>query len=186
MADWNDAVALVVVDVQQGFDDTEYYGDRNNPSCENNIAALLTAWNSQGWPVVYVRHDSEEPRSPLHPSKSSNAFKPILEANSPDLLVVKSAHSAFYGDPDLDGWLRGHGISSLAICGIQTNICCETTARMAADLGYDVMFILDATYTFDVHPPDGQPVRAREIARTTSLNLANGFASVVFTSELTD
>lgn len=38
--------ALLVVDVQQGFDDAAYWGPRNNPACEGNIAALLAAWRA--------------------------------------------------------------------------------------------------------------------------------------------
>ena len=50
-------------------------------------------------------------------------------------------------------WLRDQGIGSIAICGIQTNVCCETTARMGSDLGYDVLFITDATYHLRFGPP---------------------------------
>ena len=39
----------------------------------------------------------------------------------PDLLVSKEVHSAFYGEPDLHAWLQKHGISGVAVCGIQTN-----------------------------------------------------------------
>ena len=98
--------------------------------------------------------------------------------------MTKSVHSAFYGDPDLDAWLKDNGITAVAICGIQTNMCCDTTARMASDLGYDVMFVIDATHTFDIQAPNHQVYRAREIARFTALNLAADFAKVVQTREL--
>ena len=52
--------ALVVVDAQQGFDDP-WWGTRNNPSCDDNIAALAVAWGRLGRPVVHVRHDSSDP-----------------------------------------------------------------------------------------------------------------------------
>jgi nicotinamidase-related amidase len=104
----------------------------------------------------------------------------------PDLLVSKSVHSAFLGQPDLHAWLQEQGIGAVAICGVQTNMCCETTARMASDLGYEVMFVLDATHTFDIEAPNHQVYRAREIARYTGLNLGEGFAKVVQTRELLD
>ena len=53
-----DRTALVVVDVQRGFEDADYWGRRNNPACEANVAALVTAWRDAGRPVVIVRHDS--------------------------------------------------------------------------------------------------------------------------------
>ena len=183
MANWQDATALMVVDVQMGFNDTGYWGERNNPNCELNIGDLIAAWRKQHWPVVFVKHNSTDERSPLHPNHPGNAFKPVMEG-APDLLVEKSTHSAFFGAPDVHGWLQEHGITSVAICGIQTNMCCESTARMASDLGYDVLFIIDATHTFDITPSDGQGIRARDVSRTTQLALDGNFARVVHTKEL--
>jgi nicotinamidase-related amidase len=91
-------------------------------------------------------------------------------------------HSAFHGDVDLDAWLRERGIDAIAVCGIQTNYCCETTARIGSDLGYDVWFVLDATHTFDLAGPDGEVVPAAEIARMTGINLQDAFAEVVTTA----
>ena len=59
-------------------------------------------------------------------------------------------NSAFYGDIDLHAWLTERGIGEIVVCGIQTNMCVETTARMAGNLGYDVTVALDATRTFDL------------------------------------
>lgn len=175
---------MIVIDVQKGFDDTAYWGPRNNPDCEMNIFHLLAAWRDQGWPVVFVRHDSRTPSSPLAPGGRGNEFKDVL-TGEPDLLVVKSVHSAFYGEPDLDAWMKSHGITGVAVCGIQTNMCCETTARMASDLGYDLLFVEDATHTFDIIATN-KTYRAREIARYTSLSLDNEFGRVVRTSDLVD
>ena len=47
VADWNGSTALVVIDVQKGFDDASYWGPRNNPDCEANIGRLITAWRDQ-------------------------------------------------------------------------------------------------------------------------------------------
>ncbi|HHC08831.1 MAG TPA: cysteine hydrolase [Actinobacteria bacterium] len=180
---WDGATALVVVDVQQGFDDTAYWGARNNPDCEANIARLLEAWRDYGWPVVYVRHDSRDPHSPLAPGRPGNAFKEVL-AGEPDLLVTKDVHSAFHGTPDLDGWLRRMDVSGVAVCGIQTNVCCETTARVACDLGYDVLFVVDATHTFDIVASNHKVYRAREVARYSALTIDGEFGRVVYTDEL--
>ena len=78
-ADW----ALVVVDVQQGFDDP-FWGVRNNPDGDRNIAALVDDWASHGRPLVFVRHDSVEGGSPLDPGTPGNELKPYLKAD-PDL-----------------------------------------------------------------------------------------------------
>jgi nicotinamidase-related amidase len=175
--------ALLVIDVQRAFDDDEYWGPRNNPACEANVAALIAAWRDDGRPLVYVRHDSVEPGSPLAPGQSGNAFKDVV-SGEPDLLVTKHVNSAFYGDPDLNGWLQARGIDSIAVCGITTNHCVETTARMGANLGYEVLFALDATCTFDRAGPDGRVMRADELARATATSLHGEFAAVVRTKDL--
>jgi nicotinamidase-related amidase len=176
-------VALIVVDVQQGFDDP-VWGKRNNPDCEQNIAALIEAWRSNGQPIVFVRHDSAEPGSPFTPGQRGNDFQDIV-AGEPDLLVAKSVNSSFHGEPDLAAWLRAEGIERIAVCGIQTNMCCETTARMGGNLGFDVAFALDATHTFDLPDPlNGGVIDADTLARVTAANLHGEFAQVVSTEEL--
>jgi nicotinamidase-related amidase len=177
------ATALIVVDVQQAFDDVDYWGRRNNPACEANVARLIEAWREERRPLVFVRHDSDEEVSPLRPDEPGNAFKPEV-SGEPDLLVTKQVNSAFYGSPDLDAWLRERGISSFALCGITTNHCVETTARMGGNLGYDVLFVLDACATFDREGPDGEVVTAEELTRATAASLHDEFATVVSTHDL--
>ena len=178
----NDRVALVVVDVQQGFDHP-VWGPRNNPACEQNIATLMETWRAKGQPIVYVRHDSSEPESPFTPGQRGNDFQEIL-SGEPDLMVVKSVNSAFHGDPDLATWLRAEGIERIAVCGIQTNMCCETTARVAANLDFEMTFVLDATHTFDLPAHDGGgTISADELARVTASNLDPEFGRVVTTRE---
>jgi nicotinamidase-related amidase len=185
MADWEGAVALVVVDVQKGFDDVSYWGERNNPDCERNVARLIAAWRARRWPIVFVRHDSVVPDSPLRSGSPGNEFKDVIDGE-PDLLVTKSVHSAFLGEPNLDDWLRQHRIAGVVVCGIQTNMCCETTARMASDMGYEVLFVIDATHTFDIAAVEGKILRARELARVTALELDAEFCQVVYTTELVE
>lgn len=182
--------ALVVVDVQQGFEDEEYWGPRNNPEADRNIAELLDAWQASGRPVVFVRHDSQKPDSPLRVGDPGNAFKGYVEerrgkGTGPELFLTKSVNSAFYGTPDLDAWLREAGVRQFVVAGIQTNMCAETTARMGGNLGYEVFFALDATYTFDAVGPWGWKLSADELARATAVTLhGGGFANVVRSEEL--
>lgn len=171
-------VALVVIDVQRGFDDPRF-GRRNNPAAEANIGRLVAAWSDAGRPIVRVRHASVEPGSPLRPDAPGYAFKPVAADLVPALDVVKSVHSAFLGTPDLRGWLGATGLDGVVVCGVQTNRCCETTARWAGDLGYRVFFAADATFTFD----EGGAT-ADEIAAGTVRNLDGHFARVVSTAEL--
>lgn len=168
--------ALIVIDVQRGFDDP-MWGPRNSPHCERHIGRLIDGWREAGQPIVLVRHDSTSPTSPLRPGQPGNGFKPVADIEA-DLLVVKSVNSAFYGAPDLHAWLRSQGIDSVTICGITTNHCCETTARMAGNLGFDTVFVTEATHTFDRMSPDGTRVTADDLARATEANLHGEFATV--------
>lgn len=175
-------IALVVVDVQKGLDDAGHWGPRNNPDCERNISRLLDTWRASSQPIVFVRHNSTDLSSPLHPDAPDNVFKSCI-TGSPDLLVTKTVNSAFYGEPDLHEWLGRRGIHEIAICGITTNHCCETTARMGGNLGYRVCFIIDATHAFDGVALDGSRIPADDIVRVTEANLQGEFADVISTME---
>ncbi|MDH6541192.1 cysteine hydrolase family protein [Streptomyces sp. SPB4] len=178
--------ALIVIDVQKGFDDASFWGPRNNPAAEENIAALMDAWRESGRPVVLVQHASLRTGSVLAPDRPGYALKDFVEARRHDApLITKTVNSAFYGTPDLAAWLTARGIGQLVVVGIQTNMCVETTARMAGNLGYDVLVPLDATHTFDLAGPAGLSLTADELATATAVNLqGGGFARVVTTAGL--
>jgi nicotinamidase-related amidase len=93
-------------------------------------------------------------------------------------------NSAFHGSPDLAGWLKGQGVGRVVICGVTTNHCCETTARVGGNLGFEVWFALDATHTFDRRAPSGELITADELALVTAANLHDEFATVCTTSDL--
>jgi len=173
--------ALIVIDVQKGFEEYDIKGERNNPDCEANIVKLIDAWRNKNLPIVYVKHNSKSETSVLRPNQPGNDFKDII-TGTPDLLVTKSVNSAFYGTPDLYKWLQENQIEAVAICGIQTNMCCETTARMSGNLGLDTWFILDATHTF-AKTFNGVKVSAEELARVTAVNLSGEFAEILSTEE---
>lgn len=174
--------ALIVIDVQNGFKHPDM-PPSNNPACEANVKRLLNTWRQREWPIVLVRHDSQNPNSVLRPGQAGNEFQPGIDG-SKSLVVSKSVHSAFLGEPSLHRWLSEAMLTDVVICGIQTNYCCETTARMANNLGYSVDFVLDATRTFDLTDLDGNVVTAAELARVTATNLNGEFARVVSTEQL--
>ncbi len=124
---------------------------------------------------MLVRHDSVEAGlAARHGRRPATRSRTSWPTSRTELLVTKHVNSAFYGDPDLHGWLAARGIRQLVICGIQTNQCVETTARMAGNLGYDVTVPLDATHTFDLEGPGGLRLTAGELARATAVNLEGG------------
>ena len=181
--------ALIVIDVQEGFDQTDYWGPTTNPECETNIARLIDSWaTGRRGPIVVVRHDGTG-ASPLAAGAAGNRLKSFV-ANAPaDVLITKQVNSAFLGQPRLAEWLDQRGLRDIVLCGIQTNMCVETTARMGGNLGYQTTVVLDATRTFDLVKPglDGEErMTAGQLMRATAFNLAGGrFAKVVSTADLT-
>jgi nicotinamidase-related amidase len=174
--------ALIVVDVQRGFDDAEFWGPRNNPACEENVTTLITAWRDGNQPIVFVRHHWDEEGSPLRSDQPGSEFKDAV-TGQPNLLVTKTVHSAFHGTPDLHEWLTENEVDKLVVCGIQTNMCCETTARIGSDLGYEVELAIDATHTFDQDDHAGGKITADELARVTASNFDPEFGRVLTSAE---
>lgn len=178
-----------MIDMQRAFDDLDFWGPTTNPKCEANVIALASAWESSGEPIVVVHHDSVAAGSPLHPGSPGNALVDAVAAIESALAVSKNVNSAFYGDPDLHAWLQRRGIRELVLCGIQTDMCVETTARMAGNLGYDVTVVLDATRTFDLRAEVsglGTVTRtADELMAVSALDLqGGGFARIATTASL--
>ncbi len=89
--------ALLVIDVQEGFDEPAWGGGRNNPEMEASIARLQRAWRASGRVLMHVRHDSRWPGSPLHPSRPGNAIKSGVEPLAGEPVISKSVSSAFIG-----------------------------------------------------------------------------------------
>lgn len=184
--------ALIVIDMQRGFNDASFWGPTtNHPECEEHVSELLAAWRDGGYgPVVMVRHLSLDPGSPLASGAPGAAFMDCVASYQPDLLITKHVNSAFLGDVDLDGCLRDRGVNHLVLCGIQTNMCVETTARMGGNLGYEVTVALDATRTFDLNDIQyGQghtaSMTASQLMDATAINLqGGGFARVSTTAQV--
>lgn len=183
--------ALLVIDVQKGFDDTSYWGPRNNPAAEGNIATLMDAWQESGRPVVLVQHVSPA-GSIFGPDQPGHALKDFVAEREEGaaLHITKTVNSAFYGTPDLAEWLTAQGVGQIVVAGIQTNMCVELTARMAGNLGYDVLVPLDATHTFDLvaaAAPGAPRLTADQLATATAVNLQGGqFARIVTTGQLVE
>ncbi len=177
--------ALVMIDVQQGFEREDRWGRRDNPAAEGNIESLQTRWLDSHRPLVVVQHDSVEAGSTLAPDNPGNALKKFVDVDSAALHVRKTVNSAFYGTPNLEEWLRANDIDTIVICGIMTNICCETTARMGGNLGFTVIFVSDAMHTFDLTASSGLSLTAEELTVATVVSLdAGGFATVATTTDV--
>jgi nicotinamidase-related amidase len=171
-----DAV-LIVVDVQQAFDDASW-GSRNNPQAEANIAALLAGWRDTQRPVIHVRHRSARPDSLFHPDHAGFQAKPQAQALPGEPLIYKQVNSAFIGT-DLEQRLRARGAATLVIVGITTDHCVSTSTRMAGNFGFDTYLVADATATFERVGPDGRRFSAEQMHDSALASLHGEFATVL-------
>jgi nicotinamidase-related amidase len=176
----SDDAILVLVDFQKGFDQ---FPNRNNPGLEGNVKSLLEAWRMSGRPLVHVRHDSVEPKSVFRPGLPGNAFRAEATPLAGEPIVPKSTHSALIG-PGLGKLLGEGGHKTVVLCGIQTNYCVASTARMAGNLGYQTYVVGDACATFDQPLLTGAKVPAQLAHDLALAELHGEFATVVSTSEV--
>lgn len=137
---------LVIIDVQIGFDDRSW-GSRNNPQAEEVCAAVLRKWRALGWPVIHIQHDSTDPCSPLFPGPRGHDLKPQVASRPTEAVLRERVNSAFIGT-DLEARLHTLAAPGLVLCGLTTDHCVSTTARMAANLGFTTWVVADACATF--------------------------------------
>ena len=175
-------LALVLIDLQKGFLNSDYWGKRNNPKMEKNIERLLKEFRDKNLPIIHIRHHSTEPLSPLRPELSGSEFMDF--ANPIDEMVItKSVNSAFIGTP-LESHLRNQKIMKLVMVGLTSDHCVSTSARMAANLGFEVTIAEDAVATFDRTGFDGIKYEAELVQEVSLASLRNEFAAVLSTEEI--
>ena len=180
----SDRPALLLIDIQQGFDDVEYWGgERNNPDAENNARMLLDIWRENHLPIFHIQHCSTNPNSLLNEKNKGNELKEIVQPISGEPVIKKNVNSAFIGT-DLKQQLDELKIDSLVLVGFTTDHCVSTTARMAGNYGYETFIVSDATVSFNKKGIDGQSFSAALIHETSLASLNEEFATVVTTAFL--
>ena len=157
-----ESAALVLVDLQRAIDDPSW-GVRNHPDAESRGARLLAAWRLSGRAVFHVKHDSVEPNSTYRPGQSGNEFKPEFVPLAGERIVAKQTGSAFAGT-GLQSLLEAGGHNQLVVFGVITNNSVETTVRHAACLGFSVVLVEDACFTFNRGPWRADEIHAMSLA----------------------
>ncbi|MFD2099924.1 cysteine hydrolase family protein [Flagellimonas iocasae] len=176
--------ALLLIDIQQGLQEMEFYGtERSNPDAEVNCSKILNAFRQKNWPIFHVQHCSTNPASPLYPGKKGNKLHPLVTPLEGEPVIPKNVNSAFIGT-DLEARLKSQNITNLVVVGLTVEHCISTSVRMAANLGFNVTLISDATAAFDKIGVDGNRLSAEIIHSAALANLKEEFAKVMNTTSL--
>jgi nicotinamidase-related amidase len=169
---------LINIDTQQSFFHREYWQEDDFPAFKQSISRLISGCQNLGLPVVDIFHADND--GPFSLASGYVKAMPFLN-HTAQASFQKHVHNAFT-DTGLDRWLREREINHLIICGIRTEQCCETTARVASDLGYRVSFISEATLTFPMSWK-GVTLDAATLRHRTETVLAGRFADVQTVAE---
>ena len=139
--------ALLVIDAQDSFKASDRWERRNNREFEKNVGQLIRIYREHGLPVIYFLHTDDDPGF----EKTSPHYKlmDFLAPSESEPVMHKNTRNVFTstGLPEL---LMEKKVRRVVITGIQMEQCCETSARVAADLGYAVDFVTEATMTFPI------------------------------------
>ena len=167
---------LLVIDVQHTFiADTNRWNRRNNPRFESNVSTLISAYRAAGEPIIFFLHQDSDPGWGPGPNYRLMDF---LDVRPEDVVLHKTTRSCFTST-DLQRRLNSLGSPRLVITGIQTEQCCETTARDGGDLGYEVDFVTEAMLTFPIpHWAGGSELGTEAITERTEYALAKRFARI--------
>lgn len=172
--------ALLVIDVQYAIDDPKW-GRRGQPEAEQHIARLLGAWRERRLPIVHIKHDSTDPRSPYRPGTEGNEFKSEVAPQVGEPVVDKRTNNAFIGT-DLMDVIDELQVRSLVITGVLLENSVDATVRMAANLGFEVIVPEDAVASIDRKDHHGKNWSAEDVHALT-LSILDGEYAKISTSD---
>ena len=189
--------ALIVIDVQESFRQQPQWAATSNPGVAGQVGRLVAAARVNGDLVVWVLHTEPGTGTVFDPARGYVRLMDGLDPRPDEPVITKTSHNAFT-TTNLQQLLTARGITDLIACGIRTEQCCETTARVASDLGYLVTFVTDATATSPIEHRDAPPGRSAEeiladprtlpvedVITRTEYALAGRFATIRTVAEMT-
>jgi nicotinamidase-related amidase len=171
--------ALLVIDVQESFRSRPDWDDMQNPEITEQVNRLVEAARSAGDHVIWVMHAEPGSDTVFDPVNGQVQLMSELKPAADEPIVIKTSINAFT-TTNLQQLLVQDGVREVAICGIRTEQCCETTARVAGDLGFDVTFVTDATTTSGIEGLSAEQI----IDRTERVLREREFATIATTDSM--
>ncbi|MBZ3901167.1 MULTISPECIES: cysteine hydrolase family protein [Streptomyces] len=189
--------ALIVIDVQESFRTLPQWEAISDPKIADKVNRLVRLARRAGDLVVWVLHSEPGSGDAFDPALGQVRLLEELDGREDgEPLIHKTSHNAFT-TTNLQQVLTGHGVRELTVCGIRTEQCVETTARVGSDLGYGVTFVVDATATEPIPHRDApadmtvaelladpRTLPAAEVVRRTEYALAGRFATIATVDEV--
>jgi nicotinamidase-related amidase len=189
--------ALIVIDVQESFRQQPMWAAISQPDIAGQVDRLVRAARARGDLVVWVLHSEPGTGTVFDPAGGHVRLMDGLAPREGEPVITKTSHNAFT-TTNLQQLLTERAITDLTICGIRTEQCCETTARVACDLGYRVTFVTDATATSPIEHRDAprgrglaeiladpRTLRVDDVVARTEYALAGRFATIATVAALT-
>lgn len=189
--------ALIVIDVQESFRQDPGWETISNPGIVGPVKQLVDAARANGDLVIWVLHAEAGSDTVFDPASGYVRLIDGLAVQDGEPVITKTSHNAFT-TTNLQQILTSQGVSEVVICGIRTEQCCETTARVASDLGYQVRFVTEATATNPIAHRDGpqeqtveelladpRTLPAGAVIERTEYALAGRFATIATIEEVT-
>lgn len=189
--------ALLVIDVQESFRQAPLWPAISNPGIADDVARLVDGARANGDLIVWVLHSEPGSGTTFDPASGHVRFIRPLRPQPGEHQLTKTSHNAFT-TTNLQQLLTSRGVTEVVVCGIRTEQCCETTARVASDLGYQVTFVTEATATSPIahrDAPRGQTVEqlladprtlpVGAVIERTEYALAGRFATIATIAEVT-
>ena len=166
---------LIVVDMQARFEQVA-----QDMNIVGNIVELMKACHNYSVPIFITQHHDPDPTSVLYKwwartplPKDCDDWKLIADISQAadqrmDVFITsKITYDAFHGT-ELKQSLLDRGVDTVVVCGVVSNLCCETTARSAFVNNFNVIFL-----------SDGNAARKKEFHEATIRNLEVGFATIM-------
>lgn len=137
--------ALLVIDIQNGILSWEGVKVLAADELLATVNGLIARARDIGAPIIFFQHEDEW----LVPGSESFAIVDDLDRRpQTDASFVKRHSSAFYDTP-LSEKLDELGVDGIVVCGLQTELCVDSTVRHAYTLGLPVTLVGDAHSTYD-------------------------------------
>ncbi len=157
--------ALLVVDLQQVLCSGRW-AMHEADGVVARTRSLAARARAAGVPVIWVQHEDEG--DTMRAGAAGWQLATGLEVLPGDLHVHKRGSDAFH-DTELHATLAARGVSTLVVCGGQSDFCVDSTVRRAMALGYAVVAVADAISTLDTSQLTAAQITAHHLATWAAL-----------------